>query len=472
MKKLYLIVSVVLCAILFTFVLGACSGSNTHKVTFDLNYEGAPAATVVEVEDNTFVQEPETPVRTNYEFTGWYTDSACQTIADLERSVTADMTVYAGWKRTQISVTFDLNYTGGGTYGEVQSIAIGGTPTRPANPDRDGYSFLDWYTVSDSSAQTDETRYNFTALSEDTVLYAGWEELGENTATVTLMWNYDGAPGEGVYSEQAANIGSTITMPVLQRDSADNISYSLKGWRDAEGSEYAVGDVLTVEGDVTLYAVWTVINTYEAELTDMSYFQGAGWSWNRVGTTAISYDKNNVGGSNAGYNAYVANMNAKGAFLYFEIDSDRAVSGLTLKLRLSIECSYFSEMELWPEIFAVSTASSYDGERTYIDYERIRIEGVIGKDVAEFENYLITADLDLIEGTNYIFVETAASFAEAGYPELAGQMGAMSAIAPVMDALIVEHTEGEASLSWTPRVCNLWNYGYDEAEYPCSCDRH
>ena len=37
-------------------------------VTFDLNYQGAPAATTVEVEKGDYVNEPEEPTRENYYF--------------------------------------------------------------------------------------------------------------------------------------------------------------------------------------------------------------------------------------------------------------------------------------------------------------------------------------------------------------------------------------------------------------------
>lgn len=471
MKKISVIVSVILCSVLLACFFAACGAPSAHKVTFDLNYDGAPAATVIEVEDNTFVTAPSAPERKNYEFLGWFSDKECTQAADLERSVTADMTVYAGWKLTSVSVTFDLNYEGGGTYGEVQSVSVGGTPVRPDNPTRNGFTFIDWYTVSDAAKQTEDTRYKFTPVSENSVFYAGWEELGEDTASVSLLWNYDGAPNNGVYSAQQVNIGSKLPVPSLTREADGDVSYIHTGWKDESGNEYEAGSEITVSGNITLSAVWTVKNTYEAEFTDMSMFQGAGWSWNRVGTGAIEYDRDNKLGTNAGYEAYVANMNQKRAFLYFEIKSDKAVSGLTLKLRLSLE-SYFPEMTLTPEIFAISTATSFNGERSYIDYEDIRLVGEVGVSVVEFKDCLVTAELSLAEGMNYIFVETAATFAEAGYPELAGNMGAMSAIAPVVDAMIIEYAEGSADLSWTPRVCNLWNYGYDAEEYPCSCDKH
>ena len=45
---------------------------------------------------------PEEPTREGYVFTGWYTDSACFELWDTEnRTVEADMTLYAGWEKSE-----------------------------------------------------------------------------------------------------------------------------------------------------------------------------------------------------------------------------------------------------------------------------------------------------------------------------------------------------------------------------------
>ena len=48
------------------------------------------------------LEAPEPPTREGYEFTGWYTDASCDIPWILEtRTVETDMTLYAGWEKTE-----------------------------------------------------------------------------------------------------------------------------------------------------------------------------------------------------------------------------------------------------------------------------------------------------------------------------------------------------------------------------------
>lgn len=67
-------------------------------VTFDLNYDGADEASVVELEKGSTVAEPEDPTREGYVFTGWYTDAAAETAFDFSTAIDANLTLYAGWQ--------------------------------------------------------------------------------------------------------------------------------------------------------------------------------------------------------------------------------------------------------------------------------------------------------------------------------------------------------------------------------------
>ena len=45
---------------------------------------------------------PEPPTREGYAFTGWYKDSVCFNLWDLEKdTVESDMTLYAGWEKLE-----------------------------------------------------------------------------------------------------------------------------------------------------------------------------------------------------------------------------------------------------------------------------------------------------------------------------------------------------------------------------------
>ena len=78
------------------FALTACGGDSTPAATatpkpaaeidftVDLNYDGAPAATVRKIKEGGAAEEPAKPVRENYEFTGWYADAAASRKFDFE----------------------------------------------------------------------------------------------------------------------------------------------------------------------------------------------------------------------------------------------------------------------------------------------------------------------------------------------------------------------------------------------------
>ena len=58
---------------------------------------------------NETVTKPADPSRTGYTFTGWYADSACTTAYTFGRTVSADTTIYAGWRAHTYTIVFDKN---------------------------------------------------------------------------------------------------------------------------------------------------------------------------------------------------------------------------------------------------------------------------------------------------------------------------------------------------------------------------
>ena len=78
---------------------------NDNTVTFDLNYDGSNGSTATVKTGNT-ITEPTAPTRTDYRFSGWYTDRACTRAWDFAAdTVPGDMTLYAKWVSTLAEYT-------------------------------------------------------------------------------------------------------------------------------------------------------------------------------------------------------------------------------------------------------------------------------------------------------------------------------------------------------------------------------
>ena len=79
-------------------------GVTAYTVTFNTN--GGSEIAPVQVEEGQTVDRPANPTNGSFTFNGWYTDAACTQAYDFGAPVTADLTLYAGWKM--------VGYEGGG----------------------------------------------------------------------------------------------------------------------------------------------------------------------------------------------------------------------------------------------------------------------------------------------------------------------------------------------------------------------
>lgn len=288
------------------------SSEGTYTVTFSENYAGAPAATYVEVEENDTVAKPEDPTRsgyafvgwytealginefsfdtpitedirlfakwgmtvatvtfelgdgsqpqsqqidvgetvakpasdperTDYEFTGWYADRACTQEFDFSAPIRENTTIYAGWNQLRATVTF-LWYTG---KTETAKVDVGNPVARPAeDPTREDYAFTGWF--SDPGC-TEE--YDFTAdVNGDITVYAGWNLTN---ATITLNYNYEGAPASG-------SVKAAIGQPAAAPEDPERTGYDFTGWYiDAACTELYDFET-AVNNSFALYAGWTL----------------------------------------------------------------------------------------------------------------------------------------------------------------------------------------------------------------------
>ena len=217
--------------------------AQTFKVTLDLNYDGAPEATIVEVEVGGYANEPETPIRTDYKFVGWFTDKECTTPFDFSTTtIDGNITLYAKWVK---SITVSFNVDGENIVKEeVEEKSTFAEYLAPSVL-REGYQFLGWY-------NGDELFDFTTEITTSVNLVAKWKEIPEGTEAhiVTIDFNN----GDKKYQYYVAD-GSTTFKP------SDIISTEDKeflGWFDAKTGGKEFDFTTKITDDTTIYAQYKV----------------------------------------------------------------------------------------------------------------------------------------------------------------------------------------------------------------------
>ncbi len=144
-------------------------------------------------------------------------------------------------------VSYDAN--GGENAPTAQTKREGVDLTLSADvPVRDGYTFLGWSGDPDAAAAEYAPGDSF-ATDANTTLYAIWKAK-EYTVS------YDANGGEGAPEGQVKVHDTDL---ILRSDVPVREDCVFLGWAtrpDAKEPEYTGGDVFTVNGDTTLYAVW------------------------------------------------------------------------------------------------------------------------------------------------------------------------------------------------------------------------
>lgn len=152
------------------------------QVTFDGNYEGAAEYDPISVVQGNAVTARDVPSvsQTGFEFAGWATTpNATQPNVTIPYTPTANVTLYAVWKRGSYSVRFRNNYTGADTTYLLVTEEGGTEIDAPTPPVRDGFIFQGWYT---SATNGNLTEFPLT-VTTNLNLYAQWKSEFVTTNT-------------------------------------------------------------------------------------------------------------------------------------------------------------------------------------------------------------------------------------------------------------------------------------------------
>lgn len=140
--------------------------ANTYTITFDT--AGGSEIAPITQDYGTVITAPKAPTREGYTFIGW--DKEIPTTMPAE-----NMTVTARWEINQYTITFDTN---GGS--EIAPITqdYGTHITAPANPTREGYTFIGW-----------DMEFPTTMPAENITLKAKWKDIEKPTGEIKISEN-------------------------------------------------------------------------------------------------------------------------------------------------------------------------------------------------------------------------------------------------------------------------------------------
>ena len=200
---------------------------NYHTVTFNFgNFKKTQT-----VRDKELAVKPSfNPTLEKHEFVGWYLGD---TLYDFTKPVTGDITINAKFKRSRITINYDLN-CGTGSTKQIE-IDIGSIPSKPKDPSKIGYDFLSW--------QLDGKPYNFDfPLYNDVTIKAYYE------ATIYYTVTFDTDGGNVIPNEVVAK-GKTLTkLPEAIKE-----GYTFKYWQDGD-NEFTLDS--KINDDIVLVALY------------------------------------------------------------------------------------------------------------------------------------------------------------------------------------------------------------------------
>ena len=162
-----------------------------QKYTVTFNADGKEYKKVGVLE-NTKVSKPTSPSKSGYKFVEWQLDNSA---FDFNTKITGDITLTAKFEEiSAYTVTFNSD---GGSSVTSQQVEVGKKATKPTDPTKSGYKFVEW--------QLNGSTYSFdSAVNSDITLKAKWKK----TYTVTFDKN------NGTNNDiKTVGEGETVTKP-------------------------------------------------------------------------------------------------------------------------------------------------------------------------------------------------------------------------------------------------------------------
>lgn len=227
--------------------------ANTNSINFNANggtgsmsAQQAKTDEKVNLKQNSFTRE-------GYTFAGWATSSTGNAIYADQAAYTvgtnAEYMLYAVWIKAAYTITYHMNGGSNNINNPVGYDVTDATITF-ADPTRDGYTFLGWYT--DYLLQNKIISIPKGSTGNKT-LYASW---AANTNSI----NFNANGGSGTMTTQQAKTNETV---VLQQNAFTRDGYRFIGWSTTSDGTVGYFDkasyTMGAAASITLYASWEPI---------------------------------------------------------------------------------------------------------------------------------------------------------------------------------------------------------------------
>ena len=222
----------------------------TYTVTFDS--DGGSAVASQTINENEKATQPTNPTKDGYTFSKWV-NKADNSDWNFNTPITGDVVLKAIWSENPAN-TYTVNFDSrGGSVVASQTIAEGGKVTKPADPTKDGYTFVKW---RKNSVWGLEWKFDTDTVTTDTTLVAEW-----TIKTYDVILNANG----GQFST-----GTTLTKNVAHGNKLNKIGldtptrdgYTFEGWFTDASCTTAYDFDTVVTNGFTLYADWKVAKHY------------------------------------------------------------------------------------------------------------------------------------------------------------------------------------------------------------------
>ena len=298
----------------------------------------------------------EVPTRYGYSFQYWdYADNngVRHILTDANGNMLepftmlTDMTIRAKWLDGIVIASFD---TDGGTVIDDVEVTFNHTITRPADPEKTGYTFVNWY-------DADGVLWSFSqAIVQNTTLYAHWTI---NQYSITLE-----SADDSIVTVNSDKINGTYdynTSFVLEATVATG--YSFKGWYIGETliSDQAVYTYSLPDDTATMAELIQASGGVSNNADPLAYFEDATLKAGSTYYIPSKYDNNDVCNSSA---ITKVNINSDSA------ETLTSINGITSSIASSI-VSYrtsngvFKTIEQLMEVYGIGNAT-YRKVRNYV----------------------------------------------------------------------------------------------------------